>query len=77
LSADKDIILTTVSFPGPTVLVLGGCTDASLELAAAITAAYSDAEICGATDVRVMGGFGERISLIKARDKQEFKKYMI
>ena len=77
LSGDKDLILTTVSSPGPTVLVLGGFTGASLELAADITASYSDAENCDSTDVRVMGEFGERIFLIKARDKQEFKKYMI
>jgi tRNA-specific 2-thiouridylase len=77
LSGDKDLVLTSVSTPGPTVLVLGDRSDASLELAAAITAAYSDAKNNEATDVSVIGKSAETMLVTNARDKHEFRKYMI
>jgi tRNA U34 2-thiouridine synthase MnmA/TrmU len=77
LSGEKDLILTSVSAPGPTVLVLGDFPDASLELAAAITAAYSDIKNGKSTDIKVLGGRGEKVLVTKARDKQEFRRYMI
>jgi len=66
-----------MSIPGPTVLVLGDISDASLELAAGITVAYSDVENQESCEVGVIGK-GKNLSLAKrGRDKQEFGHYMI
>ncbi len=77
LSRDKDIILTTVSVPGPTVLVSGDPSEASLDLTAAITVAYSDARAIEATAVRVIGKGGDRIRMARVHNKEEFRQYMI
>jgi tRNA U34 2-thiouridine synthase MnmA/TrmU len=43
LSKETDLVLRTVSVPGPTVLVLGDLTPEMEDLAASITVSYSDA----------------------------------
>lgn len=43
LSDDGDTIIHMAHYPGPTVLVPGGCDDANIRLAASICALYSDA----------------------------------
>jgi tRNA U34 2-thiouridine synthase MnmA/TrmU len=77
LSGQNDLILIAAFVPGPTVLYSGCFLDASLELAAAITASYSDVEDFKETAVRVIGGSDERMLMTKVHKKEEFKRYMI
>jgi tRNA-specific 2-thiouridylase len=77
LANSRDIILVSTSVPGPTVLVSGDYSNESLEMAAEITAAYSDAKVGENISVRVTGGLGGEISVTGVRDKAEFKSYMI
>lgn len=77
LKNNKDILLVSMSVPGPTVLVSGDYSNESLELAAEITVAYSDAKIGENISVRVIGGLDGEISVTGVRDKAEFRSYMI
>ena len=77
LSQENDLLLTSRSVPGPTVLLSGVCSDAFLKLAAAITAAYSDVEGHDAVDVRVREGSKDRMLMTRVHNKAEFKCYMI
>jgi len=77
LKNNKDILLVSMSVPGPTVLVSGDYSNESLELAAEITVAYSDAKIGENISVRVIGGLDDEISVTGVRDKAEFRSYMI
>ena len=77
LSRETDLLLTTVSVPGPTVLVLGDLTPEIEELAASMAVSYSDAENDQLTEVSflVKGSNGVRIA--KGRDKEVLGRYMI
>jgi tRNA-specific 2-thiouridylase len=77
LVGDQDLVLDTVSVPGPTVLVSGSGSEDVLPLAAAVTAAYSDAQ--GQVEVQLMVGNGrfERRMVIGVRDKAEFKHLIL
>jgi tRNA-specific 2-thiouridylase len=77
LANDKDILLVSMSVPGPTVLVSGDFSNESLELAAEITVAYSDAEVGENISVRVIGGLGGEISVTGVCNKAEYRDYMI
>ncbi len=77
LSADTDTVFTSANNPGPTVLGLGALTDATMEMAALITAAYSDSEEGKETSIRVRQGEKEKILTSRSLRKQEFKGYMI
>ena len=77
LSGQNDLILISAYVPGPTVLYLGSFSDASLELAAAITASYSNVEGVKEVAVRVIGGSEDRMLMTKVHKKEEFKRYMI
>jgi tRNA-specific 2-thiouridylase len=77
LANSRDIILVSTSVPGPTVVVSGDYSNESLEMAAEITAAYSDAKVGENISVRVTGGLGGEISATGVRDKAEFRSYMI
>jgi tRNA-specific 2-thiouridylase len=77
LSGQNDLILISTSVPGPTVLLSGSFSNASLELAAAITASYSDGEDSKEIAVRVIGGSEDRMLMTKVHNKEEFKRYMI
>ncbi len=77
LSKDKDLILKSANGPGPMVLGLGDFPDASLELAAAITAAYSDAEEGKQTSVRILDGKADKVLMSRSPGKEEFKTYML
>jgi tRNA-specific 2-thiouridylase len=77
LTRKKDLVLTSASVPGPTVLFLGNFSDSALELAAAITVAYSDAEDGETIPVRVVGGSEDRILMTEGHEKGVFKRYMI
>ena len=77
LVGDQDLVLDTVSVPGPTVLVSGSGSEDFLPLAAAVTAAYSDAQ--GQVEVQLMVGNSrfERRMVIGVRDKTEFKHLIL
>ena len=77
LTEKKDLVLTSASVPGPTVLFLGDFSDSALELAAAITVAYSDAEDSETIPVRVVGGSEDRMLMTEVHEKGEFRRYMI
>jgi tRNA-specific 2-thiouridylase len=77
LTGKKDLVLTSASVPGPTVLFLGNFSDSALELSAAITVAYSDAEDSETMPVRVVGNSEEKKLVMKVNKKGEFKRYMI
>jgi len=77
LSAGQDIILTSANRPGPTVLGLGDFTQESIDLAAGITAAYSDSEEGKTTTVRLKRKKNEEILTSKSLNKKMFKKYML
>ncbi len=77
LTEKKDLVLTSASVPGPTVLFLGDFSDSALELAAAITVAYSDSEDSETIPVRVVGGSEDRMLMTEVHEKGEFKRYMI
>lgn len=77
LTRKKDLVLTSASVPGPTVLFLGDFSDSALELSAAITVAYSDTEDSETIPVRVVGGSEDRMLMTEVHEKGEFKRYMI
>jgi tRNA-specific 2-thiouridylase len=76
LAAEDEILLDTVSIPGPTVLVTGEISPLTGELAAAITASYSDA-YDGEVEISLKTKNQYEILAAKVRDKKEFRKYMI
>lgn len=77
LSRDEDLVIRSVSVPGPTVLLLGEPSDGSLDLATSITVAYSDVGEGEACDVKVKGNTKEDILSVGVRDKRMFRHYMI
>jgi len=77
LKGKDDIILRSVSVPGPTVLVSGDPSEEDLLLAAAITLAYSDAGDREMSDVRIEQGVLIRMVSVRPRDKGEFRGYLI
>ena len=77
LSGDEDLLLRPASVPGPTALLSGTASDEVLELAAAITAAYSDTGGREEIDVKLTGGKTEKVLQTENRDKQEFVSLMI
>jgi tRNA-specific 2-thiouridylase len=77
MAEDKDLILASGSVPGPTALLSGDLSQASLDLSAAIVAAYSDAKDGEVTDVRMIQGERETQLFATVRDKKGFRRYMI
>jgi tRNA-specific 2-thiouridylase len=78
LAGEQDIILKSVSAPGPTVLLSGESSGNIIEIAAAITVAYSDTAGLDVTDVSVRQGAREiRVLSAPVRDKGRFKGFMI
>ena len=77
LASEKDLVLTSAVGPGPIVLGLGDFPEKPLELAAAITAAYSDAEEGKKTTVKLVRNATERILISRSPGKKEFKKYIL
>jgi tRNA U34 2-thiouridine synthase MnmA/TrmU len=77
LAGDKDLVITSANAPGPITVVLGDCSKKSLELATAITVAYSDTEDSKTAPVRIVGRSGEEIWMTKVYDKEKFRRYMI
>jgi len=77
--ADKnDTVLRSVSVPGPTVLVSGELSGEILDIATAITVAYSDAGELDAGEIRIEEGVCEsRVVSVRTRDKGEFRRYLV
>ena len=77
LSKDTDLLLRTVSVPGPTAIVLGDLTPEIEELAASVTVSYSDAGNSELTEVSLMGSGKNGERMAKGRDKKGFRGYMV
>jgi predicted ribosome quality control (RQC) complex YloA/Tae2 family protein len=77
LQGNEDFLLTALSVPGPIVLASSALSGASRELAAAITAAYSDALRSNTIDIRVTQERDEEVLQVPVQDKEAFKAYMI
>lgn len=78
LAGKNNTVLRSVCVPGPTVLVSGELTGKVLDIATAITVAYSDAGERDAGEVRIEEGVREsRVVSVRTRDKGEFRRYMI
>ena len=76
LAKEEDLLLSTPSVPGPDVLVTGEITTAVEELAASITASYSDAGT-GKTLVNIKSGGRDRLITATGQEKESFRRYMI
>ena len=77
LSTSADIMLSSADGPGPIVLGLGQFSDESIELAALVTAAYSDSEDGKITNIRLWMEDEERMLKTVSSEKSHFKKYML
>jgi tRNA-specific 2-thiouridylase len=77
LSKETDLLLRTVSVPGPTALVLGDPTPELEELAASLTVAYSDAENDEFTEISLTGSGKNGVRMARVRDKRGFSRYMV
>jgi tRNA-specific 2-thiouridylase len=77
LAGGKEVVMMPVSIPGPTALLTGRASPASFELAADITAAYSDAEGTDSVEIRVIcEGTEDQLSVIP-KPKEHFRSLMI
>jgi hypothetical protein len=74
---ESDLLLSTMSVPGPTVLVSGDISPELLELAASMTASYSDADNDELTEISLKGMGMDEQRRAKGQDKGEFKDFMI
>ena len=74
---ESDLLLSTISVPGPTVLVSGDVSPELAELAASMTASYSDSKEGELTEISLKGQGMNEVRVVKGRDKGEFRDYMI
>lgn len=77
LSKETDLLLRTVSVPGPTAIVLGDLTPDLEELAASVTVSYSDAGNNELIEVSLTGSGKNGVRMAKGRDKRGFRSYMV
>ena len=77
LAKEGELLLSTVTVPGPTVLVLGDLTPDLEELLASLTVSYSDARGDEPTDVRLSQKGNERTLSARTRPKTAFRDFMI
>ncbi len=78
LAGEQNIILKSVSVPGPTALLSGELSGDTLDMAAAITAAYGNTAGRNVRDISIVQGPREiRVLSTPVRNKGEFKGYMI
>jgi len=77
LAAKEDIILNTVSVPGPAVLMSGDLLSEEIDQVVQITLSYSDAHEGETQDVRVVGPGINRVLSATVPDKKDFKVFMI
>jgi hypothetical protein len=72
-----DLVLTPAEVPGPTVLLVGRFSQEALDLAAKLTAAYSDAPKGRPTPIRVLAAGDERILKVEVLDKGGMSAFLI
>ena len=77
LAGRNDVLIFSISVPGPTVLVSGEPSREQLELACRIAAAYSDARDRDSCDLRIIKNTGEKIVAVPVPDKEQFRPFMI
>ena len=78
LAVKDDILIHTVSVPGPTVLMGGNLlNEEAIDLAVQITLSYSDGAEGDVHDVRVKGVGIEKTISRKVPDKKDFRALMI
>ncbi len=77
LAEKEDVILNTVTVPGPTVLMSGSLLTEAIDLAAGITLSYSDAQEGEIQEVRIMGPGINRVASTTVPDKKIFKGFMV
>jgi tRNA U34 2-thiouridine synthase MnmA/TrmU len=74
---ENDLLLSTISVPGPTVLLSGDVSPDLAELAASMTVSYSDAKDDELTEISLKGQGRDEERKAKGRNKGEFRDYMI
>jgi tRNA-specific 2-thiouridylase len=74
---EDDLLLTTVTAPGPSVLVCGEVSPELVKVAASMTVSYSDARDDGLTEISLKGQGMEGVRKATGRGKETFKSYMI
>jgi len=77
LSKENDLILRTVSVPGPTALAIGKPSRHSEEMATIIVVSYSDADDNELTEVCLMTKGVDKVLRAKGKNKNELKRYLI
>lgn len=77
LAEREDVIFTPAAVPGPTALLVARFPRETLELAARITAAYSDAAEGEVTPIRISGEGQESVLRADVSDKGGFTRYLI
>ncbi len=77
LVAPRDHCLTVKDYPGPLVLVIGAGSDADLQAAAGLAAAYSDAPLGASVQVSLETGGSVRILHLQTPPKDRFKDWLI
>ncbi|MBN1831050.1 MAG: tRNA 4-thiouridine(8) synthase ThiI [Deltaproteobacteria bacterium] len=74
---ESDLLMSTISVPGPTVLVSGDVSPEFADLAASMTVSYSDAKNDDLTKIALKGQGMDEERMAKGRDKDGFRDYMI
>jgi hypothetical protein len=74
---ESDLLLSTLSVPGPTALVSGDMSPELTNLAVSMTVSYSDAENDELTEISIKGRGMDGERMARGRDKGEFRDYMI
>ncbi len=77
LATKKDVLLHTVSVPGPAVLMSGDMLHEAIDMAAQLTLSYSDAKEGEVQEVRVTTPDGERVVSHRVPSKKDFRTFMI
>ncbi len=77
LVREGDTLLRVESLPGPTVLATGELSPEEIKLTASIAASYSDAAIDQSVAVRVTRNSTQCIVLATAKEKADFRRFMI
>ena len=76
-STSNDLVLKTVSIPGPTALVSGDASPDAEKLALDVTASYSDAKVGEIAQIKSSKQDIEKVFEVKVADKNQFKPLMI
>ncbi|MFZ0449823.1 MAG: hypothetical protein WAL98_11335 [Desulfatiglandaceae bacterium] len=77
LAGETEVVMMPVSIPGPTALMTGPMSPAFIELAADITAAYSDTEGIDSAEIKVICEGKEEQLPVVPKPKERFRSLMI